>query len=480
MRVANLLLTAKSWTDNNSLSPPAEWNGTSYHFIDNTTFGYISTSMSANIAAKGDVVAFTLKNNIVSTGPDTMTLSVNGVLIQTFALTAIGSSVFSTAPLNAGDTVLIQMNGVGGYPPYSIDLALTPTVIPTNYNCACSNNEFPTRTLAQLRNDLMTRLGFAAMLASPPPGMNGLLDSFLTEAQELLYRRYKVFQGERWFTWSMTAGTRFYDTAQNDDAVNGLLQPPVMGAITTATVGGTLPAGTYGYLVTALNANGETTPGAEVSITTTGSTSTNTINWSADTGSTGYKVYGRTVAGEWFMASIAAGTLTFTDTGAITPSTTISPPDVNTTPACSKTLDPRMVTWVGISQSDNNWRPLRNGINPVRYSSIINAIPDSYEIRQCIEVWPAPPDNTWKLRIKGYFGLMPLLLDNDSTTIDYRAVALLALANAKAHYGQPDANNYAAQLNTLMGDLNAGSHMTRRYVPGQQDKIPTVWPVIAP
>ena len=350
----------------------------------------------------------------------------------------------------------------------------------TNYNCACSNNEFPTRTLAQLRNDLMSRLGFAAMLASPPPGMNGLLDSFLTEAQELLYRRYKVFQGERWFTWSMKAGTRFYDTAQNDDAVNGLLQPPVMGAITTATVGGTLLAGTYGYLVTALNANGETTPGAEVSITTTGSTSTNTINWSADTGSTGYKVYGRTVAGEWFMASIAAGTLTFTDTGAITPSTTISPPDVNTTPACSKTLDPRMVTWVGISQSDNNWRPLRNGINPVRYSSIINAIPDSYEIRQCIEVWPAPPDNTWKLRIKGYFGLMPLLLDNDSTTIDYRAVALLALANAKAHYGQPDANNYAAQLNTLMGDLNAGSHMTRRYVPGQQDKIPTVWPVIAP
>jgi hypothetical protein len=355
--------------------------------------------------------------------------------------------------------------------PDSIVITGAPT--PTNYNCECSGDDFPTKTLKKLRVMLMTRLGFAAMMV-PPPGMIPLLDSFLIEAQELLFRRYKVFRGERWFTWSMTEGTRFYDFAENDDALNGQIDSPVMGAASTADSGGTLAAGTYGYLVTALNANGETLASSEALITTTGATSSNTINWAAVTGATGHKVYGRTPNWETYVVALGEVT-TWTDTGAIAPSTN-QPPSQNTTGLCSKTLDPRMVTWVGISQDDNNWRPLQFGINPVRYSSIINAIPDSYEIRQCIEVWPGPPDNTWSLRIKGYFGLQQFENDNDATTVDYRAVFLLALANAKTHYGQPDANNYASQLTTFMGDLVAGSHMTRRYIPGEKDRYPATPP----
>ena len=127
-----------------------------------------------------------------------------------------------------------------------------------------------------------------------------------------------------------------------------------------------------------------------------------------------------------------------------------------------------MVTWVGISQGDSSWQPLVCGIDPVMYGSPDAGIPSHYEIRQCIEVWPAPADATWKLRIKGHFGLLPLEADDDETTIDPEAIFLQALANAKAHYGQPDAENYAAQAASYVHSLVAGSHHTRRYVPGQQ------------
>ena len=230
---------------------------------------------------------------------------------------------------------------------------------PTSYNCEC-DDDYPSSTLLQMRTRLLARLGMAAM-PTGLPGMTELLNDFLTQAQELLYRRYDVFRTERFFTWNMVAGTRFYDLLNNRDF-------------------------------------------------------------------------------------------------------------------CTKKLDPRKVTWVGISQDEENWRPLACGIDPTRYTSQGDAIPTHYEIRQCIEVWPAPSDATWMLRVKGHFGLLPFAADTDTTTIDPEAILLLALANAKAHYGQPDAGNYAQQLNTYIGDLVAGSHMTRRYIPGKRDLANAVPP----
>jgi hypothetical protein len=74
------------------------------------------------------------------------------------------------------------------------------------------------------------------------------------------------------------------------------LSPPVQAALATATSGGTITAGTYRYVVTAINANGETTASNEQTIVTTGSTSTVTVTWAAVTGATGYKLY-KTAAG---------------------------------------------------------------------------------------------------------------------------------------------------------------------------------------
>lgn len=231
-----------------------------------------------------------------------------------------------------------------------------------SYNCEC-DDEYPTKTLAQMREYLMIRLGWGAMVSTPLPGVAVTLNSFLRDAQEQIYRQYKVFRLERFFTWPLLTGVRFYDLPDNEDV-------------------------------------------------------------------------------------------------------------------CTKKLDPRMITWVGISEGDNFWRQLVCGIKPEFYYGDISSWPTHYEIRQCIEVWPPPSSDDWKLRIKGYFGLLPLEEDTDVNTIDYEAIQLFALANAKAHYGQPDAANYMGQYRDYIGAVTAGSHHTRRYVPNTEQSYPPPLPIL--
>lgn len=70
-----------------------------------------------------------------------------------------------------------------------------------------------------------------------------------------------------------------------------VLSAPTQAASGTATTGGTLAAGTYRAVITAINDRGETVKSNEISQVTTGSTSTVTFNWGNLTGETGYRVY---------------------------------------------------------------------------------------------------------------------------------------------------------------------------------------------
>lgn len=135
---------------------------------------------------------------------------------------------------------------------------------------------------------------------------------------------------------------------------------------------------------------------------------------------------------------------------------------------CTLKLDGRRIEWAGVSSGDDVWTPITCGVRPTDYALNISGIVCAYEVRQCIEVWPAPSDSTWLLRIKGDVGLLPFVADADRSSIDAEPLFLLALANAKAHYGQPDAGNYSSQLQTMMRDLTAASHGTRRYLPGSE------------
>lgn len=147
---------------------------------------------------------------------------------------------------------------------------------------------------------------------------------------------------------------------------------------------------------------------------------------------------------------------------------------------CTKRLNVYKVTWVGVEDLNGAWLPLVEGIPPEFYTAVSrNGLPGRYEIRQCIEVFP-PPAEAYSLRIKGHFGLEAFTADADKTTIDSELVFLWALANAKNHYGQPDADDIATQANTYLKTLVAGSHNTARYVPGTQQLAAVPAPVFLP
>lgn len=348
--------------------------------------------------------------------------------------------------------------------------------ITDSINCACDDTT-TNRTLLSLRQELMGRLGWGAQVAAPPPGVADMLNSFLTEAQELLYRRYNALRTERFFSWPLTAGIGLYDLPDNDEA--HALPTPVNAAFGTATTGGSLPAGTYYYRVSAVNAYGETLASTETSQVVPAGTATNTVtvNWTAVTVPdgvstvTGYKVYGRTTGAELLLASVGLVT-TYVDTGSLTPAGAL--PTTNTTAICAKRLDQRSITWAGIER-DSIWYPLECGISPTLNSYAQTGYPQRYEIRQCIQLWPVPDATAGNLIIKGHFGLEPFAADTDKVTIDDRAVFLMALANAKAHYRQPDAGNYVQQLEIYLDNLVAGAHLTKRYIPGHDERADGVY-----
>ncbi|MEB0001592.1 hypothetical protein QN357_01405 [Cryobacterium sp. RTC2.1] len=95
--------------------------------------------------------------------------------------------------------------------------------------------------------------------------------------------------------------------------------PSVQGFPITATSGGTLAAGTYGYRVSALIGTSETLAAATITATTTSTTGMVTLYWLPVPGATSYKVYGRTSGSELLMATVAAPATSWVDTGSVTP-----------------------------------------------------------------------------------------------------------------------------------------------------------------
>jgi hypothetical protein len=139
-------------------------------------------------------------------------------------------------------------------------------------------------------------------------------------------------------------------------------------------------------------------------------------------------------------------------------------------------LDPRKITWVGIEDTNGTFYPLAEGIPPEAYTQIAQqGRPARYEIRQSLEVFPAP-DAAYLLTVKGRPKNFTFAGDSDICTIDPELIFLLALASAKAHYRQPDAGDYFTQAVNYLGTLIGGAHGTARYVPGTKRPAPEPQP----
>lgn len=115
------------------------------------------------------------------------------------------------------------------------------------------------------------------------------------------------------------------------------LAPPTGLAVATSTTGGTLAAGSYTWVATAINAAGETTASNQITKTTTGSTSSAALSCPAVLGATGWNIY-RTLSGVTTLVTTisSGGALAYTDTGAAGTAATV--PVANTANVYNQTV----------------------------------------------------------------------------------------------------------------------------------------------
>ena len=295
---------------------------------------------------------------------------------------------------------------------------------------------YPERTLAQLRNDLLIRLGYAAMLANPPPGVAELLNSFLQDAHTQLYQRYPTLRQSRWYTVAITQGNRHYDIPYDGAMLAGndiVIVNGTPDSITTVS-GDFVAAGfTDGMAIRISGSN------ADDGLHTIATVTTGTLTLTTNT----------TVTGE-----TAGNVIYVMEDGNF------------------YSLDPREVTYAGILDG-TIFDELICGIDPIQFNVTGQQRPTRYEIREYIEVFPEP-DKAYTLYLKGRTGKRSFTADSDVTSMDPHPVFLQALAQAKAHYGQRDTQVYFQQLENLIGELNAGTYGTRRYVPNPQEHMPAL------
>ena len=158
------------------------------------------------------------------------------------------------------------------------------------------------------------------------------------------------------------------------------LPPPVQAAATQG-VAGTLADGTYRFLVTAVNANGETSVSNEITLVVAagGGTASANVNWGSVTGATNYRIYATVVGGltmtELFVGTVAHPTVTFNYTGSPAPSGAFPTTNTATTPGtyvAPTKFFPFNSESITI-ENDTIWR------RPIRQSAdIIGAVPGNY------------------------------------------------------------------------------------------------------
>ena len=145
------------------------------------------------------------------------------------------------------------------------------------------------------------------------------------------------------------------------------------------------------------------------------------------------------------------------------------------------TLDALSIEWCGFEDLNQAWYPLICGIDPVLYTraQISTGWPTHYEIRQCIEIFPAPRA-AYTLWIKGRFGLTSFVNDSDVTTVDSESIMLLASAMCAQKYAKADAGSMMTQAANYTKYLVAGQHNSRRYVPRTRVQTPMTPPRFLP
>jgi hypothetical protein len=222
-----------------------------------------------------------------------------------------------------------------------------------------------------------------------------------------------------------------------------LLSPPSGLNARPSTTGGTLAAATYHYVVTAVNANGETTRSPETQATTTTSTGSVALSWPELTlGIVNYRIYRGTAAGaeNILVATVTGPTHTYTDTGGGTAGT---PPTTNTATA-------QYPIWVPVSISQ---------LIPSPFSMPENAFSSYNGISQRAAIGsfalPAQPF-PWTPIVWGHCGAFGIELSADPLTIGTEVLL-----------GDPTTGQQIARgFGNTLGEVNIMPHYSTPNTPG--------------
>lgn len=106
---------------------------------------------------------------------------------------------------------------------------------------------------------------------------------------------------------------------------------------------------------------------------------------------------------------------------------------------------------------NGQWRLVGEGITTDMQSTMDSlSYPSRYERYTQLMFYPKA-DQVYTIRQWFVRDLGPFADNSDEATLDDDMIFLHALANAKAHYRQPDAATYQGQLNTLLGAIRGQS-----------------------
>lgn len=136
-------------------------------------------------------------------------------------------------------------------------------------------------------------------------------------------------------------------------------------------------------------------------------------------------------------------------------------------------MEPRQLLQLRVYVA-GRWIPLDEGIEYNQDSYVgTRYYPQRYDRRAQLEIWPEP-DQAYTLRGEFYQRLGRFSEDGDRCTVDNYPVFLFALANAKAHHGQQDAQVYFDQLKDIERKLKKRNLGEKRFRVGDkpQDALP--------
>lgn len=112
------------------------------------------------------------------------------------------------------------------------------------------------------------------------------------------------------------------------------------------------------------------------------------------------------------------------------------------------------------SPQNGQYIPIKEGITTEMWSTMDTpSWPARFERYAQILIYPKA-DQIYTVRVWFIADLLPFSEDGHFATLDDEMILLHALANAKAHYRQPDARTYQGQLDALLGALRGQSFTT--------------------